>query len=674
MVGLLEALTRAAVTDTENPFAVAAFGDAMLADAELPATLVDLPQVHEASLPELTALAAAAVRANHEAAPTLINTVAERLAGTTHPLVFLDAADVALASPQLLATAGDELAQACWKRYAAARVSADGDGAYNALQAIARLALAGATTELLLRDALLRLRTDDAPGLLERVPRLLGLAVEYWGEGRCREVLQRLLEVREAAADAAFELALAQLRDALTATTLPEAIGGLATARDQFASAERAEEARDDAAAYRIALDAVLSFGASDSTERLTHASDELEAILSRRRAWLTGTHVAPWLAPRAQAEAEWETLITTLRAAAADLNRASWLSPAVAMERVLSAYMASRSITIVPAGKATAVAAIVEPAIEGAFIAREGLLQHLQDLLETRDFSESEAATVLAARIAARQIGTGQSELNGGEDWGKVLAAAPDIARALGPDAAADLVRLTASRLDLIAEINSLVGDTTASWTRSGHPLVDRLLSELITELEACGEFRGDVRTEFTALLTHTLRFIVDRADIGRTSGGRRTAYLFPWPNGNNPWHERELQNDYREWLRDGPLMNAVRVEEADIASGRADVTISLPTSRYTVEIKRELRDASRRNIASSFSGQSVAYAGTSAGLGMLLVLDLTSNPAGIAQVRESVWCERVPIPNADDRFLIVGVVHGNRTLPSEVVTVQAS
>jgi hypothetical protein len=150
--------------------------------------------------------------------------------------------------------AGHRLAQGARPLLAAAflegalRVAVTGAG--DPLTVLATLAVADPTTA--------------EPEYAERLPRLIGIALDRWsGEPTAatalRRTLQALRNVPDAAADAAFECGIDLLRQAADAdpgeaTALPTA------ARRHMASAQGGEEARDDAALYGAGIDALIAF------------------------------------------------------------------------------------------------------------------------------------------------------------------------------------------------------------------------------------------------------------------------------------------------------------------------------------------------------------------------------------------------------------------------------
>ena len=115
--------------------------------------------------------------------------------------------------------------------------------------------------------------------------------------------------------------------------------------------------------------------------------------------------------------------------------------------------------------------------------------------------------------------------------------------------------------------------------------------------------------------------------------------------------------------------LVLLVAVEVADVARGRADVTTTFGSLRYVTEVKRELRDASREHLEAAHLAQTSEYGGANVPFGQLLVLDLTPHPHGAPRVDERVWlAKHRPPGSSTDRFVVVGVVTGNRRTPHQL------
>jgi hypothetical protein len=668
MSTLIDVLGRYAAPETADLDELSEFGDSLLSRID-PRDFDDGELVGRAAEqfpPEFITLAEAATRAHDPHATSLLDAAAQTIPGLSK-LPFSVTADVALASPGLINTHGRNLAASLADRIEATRTT-DGLQAYAYLEALTRLGFVNPTAKFRAIGTMLSVSTDDANELLERLPRLVGLAHDYWAAPELIETLELLLEHADSRTDALFELAMTKLRAALDATSMPAVLAGLVGARNTFTTVEAAEEAREDATLYRCALNVVLALAtatAGTATDNAQQSLDDLTAAFRRRVAWTARPGLGGWVGPRRQAEAEWLILTRALQGAIQPLGQPSWLSPIETLDLVLAAYQASRSVT---ATSGEGLRLVLEPTIEATFVRREGLLGHLRAALSEDALSEhntAPAAELLDAAEGSLAAGTEPDAL------GKVWAAAPDLAAELGADSNPGVAAALTRALETTPEVIEILADAAQARararSRSADPIVDSLLANVLDGLEPCSEFQGTVAEEFTELITALLRFAADRTDVGVQSGGKaNVGYLFK-PEDGIPVLEVALQLDAGTWLKATPLRPAVRFEERDVAAGRADLTVTR-THRFTIEVKRELTDASRSGILMAYGGQAAAYSAAGPGISIAMVLDLTDHKGGVPALKESVWVDTVPVTGGAPRYVVTIVVRGNRVAPNKV------
>lgn len=658
-MSILEILSRKAVPEDLNLESIAAYGDQMLACAESLGSLDFVGDAASASAPELFALTEAMLRSGHILGAEFSSITGLLLLTIEQPLVFLDTVDVLLCSPHLLAEHGQRFNVNLNERFGQACSNGQGLRAYDYLETMTRLALSGASREFLMLENLLNLTIHDPVELVERAPRLIGIVAERWQTKGTQELLANLIEIPDAASDCLVELAFADLREGLQQSNNKDARAAFMQARDQFARAEAIEEAREDATIYRCAMDAILFFGSINATDAVAQAAEEMDSACKRRSAWAS-TRSRPWSRPSRQSEYEWAALVSTLRHSTEPLKRPSWVAPAATLSQVLRAYRASRSLTVVESTSGLEV--IIEPVIEAAFVRHEGLLAHLEDLASVMEMDGEEAFAVDALLAAARAA---PNDIDSGDAMGKALEAAPDLVRELGAASGASIASMANSHPDLLLQLEQAARQRRSAELRVVDPVVERLLERAALMLNECPDFNGVSGYEFRQLLAIIFRFLSDRADIGKQSGGEIVKYLFEAPAGKN-FTEDYLQRDVGQFLKGSLLRPNVRYEERDIAAGRADITVKPDVHRFSVEIKRESTNASAAAIRANYAGQASAYTAADIPLAVLLVLDLTPHPHGAPGVFDSVWVDRVPVPNGADRFVVVGVVRGNRKSPS--------
>lgn len=562
------------------------------------------------------------------------------------------------------------------------------------LEGAVRLAIAGAVRPYRVWETLESLTGDEPEDFVERLPRILGVALDCWAlheqsvTQSARLLLERLSADEAADVDAMFELGCDNLRSALTATEIPSVVSSLTTARNYFVAASAAEEARDDAVAYAAVCDAVLGFAAGDPA-RVSEAAERITGIMERRAAWLMGTHVSTWLQPRLAAEAAWSQLVLRLRAASNALHASAWMQPWDALDAVLGAYRSARTVRPVGASggaDAAGLATLVEPAIEDRFLREQAFLAILRHAAANPDENSSGVldvaiATQVLSRIASRETSATQDRSSGDDDEDAEAGPAIERLHRIAPTLIS-LIGLTqalhiAAGLDddSLLAIEGVAHNGDVARLRASDPLIVPLLDRLLAELSQHPEFTGDVRMTFTALLEQTLLFLKSRSDLTRTSllgagkaGTKPYDYRRKPAAGERQPVEADLQRDFHHWLLTGPLATIVMVEPIDIALGRADVLVHFGALRYLTEIKKDADDSGRTHLESKYLTQAAEYTNTNAPFGQLLVLDLTPKTAhGSLRVDELTWLAKHRPPGAQvDRYVVVGVVSGNRITPS--------
>ncbi|MFD7596299.1 hypothetical protein ACFV6D_25095 [Kitasatospora sp. NPDC059812] len=566
------------------------------------------------------------------------------------------------------------------------------------LEGAVRLAASQAVSPYRVWEALDELPLDGPEDFLERMPRLLGVALDCWSDqepvaGTVRGLLRRLADDEATDADAWFELGCDHLRTALSSTDLDQVALQIAQARKLFANTAATIEARQDADAYTALCDALLGFTAG-SAAQVAQAADALDRALDQQAAWLRGTHQAPWLQPRRAAEAAWSHLLIQLRSASELLEQPVWMNAWRALDCVLDAYRASRTVRPVGTGDdLTGLAALIEPAIEDGFLRQHSLLavlRHAADHPSEHPSVGLDTATAAAvlARIDARTTRTPGSdgsheaeeadeEPPGGEP-ARLHRLAPVFTMTLGPQEA---VRIGAQLDDqALAAVEALAYTHDVARLQATDPVVIPTLDRILQQLSAHPHFTGEVRTTFTALVTQTLLFLKSRTDMTRSNlfgpgkkvpGSKKSEPPYdyrrkPEPGQREPL-EGDLQRDFHGWLQSGPLHNTVQVESVDIGMGRADVLVHFGALRYLTEIKKDDTDNTRGYLENHYLKQASEYTNTNAPFGQLLVLDLTAKTTGTRRLEELTWITtHRPDGALIDRAVVAGIVSGQRVTPA--------
>ncbi|MBM0201957.1 hypothetical protein JNW90_01650 [Micromonospora sp. STR1s_5] len=545
------------------------------------------------------------------------------------------------------------------------------------LEGALRLAIAGAARPIRVIGAL---ELEDVPhidpGYAERLPRLIGAALDRWGADEAvaltlRQDLDSLRSVPDAAADATFEYGLDLLRQAANAQATT-ALDLIIRAREQMATAAAAEEARDDAALYGAGLDAIVAFSRADRA-MLVSCRDSVTSLLNHREAWLRGLHTPAWRRPRQEAERAWARLVLILDSAAEHLAAPAWLDAWEALSAVVEAYELDRGVSPVPGSAAIpGLAAVIRPTIEKTIAQQQSLLAALRHATESAAAMpeppiEAPQLEALRGRIDvltdrpveqrhAREPGDPSEDDLPTLD--RLISRAPTLLAVLGQHKAELLARdINDGALDIMEGVAYRRISESA-----GGPAIDLLKRKLDSGLQDCPDYAGLVRQYFDLLNWELATFLATRHDM-QLSG--TLAYLKPFTAGEAP-HEEKLQTDYANWLRGGQLAGRIQVEVSNVATGRVDIQVGFGTIRFYIEVKRELTNATDASLEQSYLTQAADYSGTNATLGQLLVLDLTKHPDGVRHLRETTWvAKHRPTGSGVDRYVVVGVVIGNRDTP---------
>ncbi len=558
------------------------------------------------------------------------------------------------------------------------------------LNAAVRLAIGQVVTPYRIWECLDQLSLLDAPeDFVELLPRTIGAALDTWASeptvaSTLRRLLDELSQLDASDTDAAYEIGCDRLRTALSGTDLAEITQQLIDARRHFATST-AEESRVDAVCLIAACDAVLAFTRTDAAA-VTATATRIEQALEQRTAWQLRTHQPQWTRPRRSAEIAWYQLVVLLDNAAGALGDPVWMNPWVALDAVLSAYSADR--TVQPLGSDAGLKVLIKPAIEDAFLREQHFLRVLERAMQEPDHHvgsvpfDQQTAQLILAKVRSRQsrTPTQPSETDDSPDGDphdpdRLYRLAPMLVRILGFQAASEMAT-SLSDTELSA-IGGLAENADHSRYSSDDPVVTPLLDSILDELSTHPDFTGQVRATFTALALQILLFLKSRLDLTTANlVGKSIDDQDPYDyrrrpkTGQRKALESDLQRDLHSWLLSGPLQNSVSSEPIDLAVGRGDLILRFGSLRYLAEIKRDEKDCSREKTEAKYLTQAAEYSNTNVPFGLLLVLDLTNKTSsgGTRRLDELVWVTtHRPTGATTDRKVVVGVLPGNRLTPSE-------
>ncbi|MGW4599242.1 hypothetical protein ACWEOA_28685 [Streptomyces sp. NPDC004457] len=647
--------------------------EAVLADA--------VPMAEGPNLPYLLrALARSADTVDAADADALYAAARHGLEHPHAPWVLSDALDVLSTSLPLLAHLAGPTALIL-TRHAEAALAGTGPAhlAQPAIAGLLRLALADHANPRRLLLLLTDITATEPVPALERLPILIGIAYDHYRDAGLLDILTALENQPDlppaTRADAGFELALATLHQALTATDPTTLEQHLRMALMRLTTLDRQHENRLDARAYAAALDAVLAFtdptqhpGSSDVQQRLTAAANRLEVTVAQLTAWTAALHPLDWLSARGATRTAWSRLILTLRTAAEDLAEPSWYAAADALNRVLDVYQASRTVHTHPTtADKIGLEILLTPALEASFLRNEGLLHQLERALATDpQFTDHPDARTLHEAVRARQRSAPPTE---GVMPGKALEGRPELAALFTDEGTVLRDDLDP---DLLDQAERYLHQARRGYAPTGNVEFDNHMNELLERLEDSPSWKTPVKHHFATLLDQFLRFLYDRFDAQADRYGERTAYLGPpRPNADgeiHPWPEKALQDDLLQQLSAVMTPDTIRRELIDVASGRTDITYTpQPGSRYVIEVKRRLTSATPEAVERDYLAQGANYTATSPPFGILAIGDHSNHRGGYSDIEDRVWIiQHARSATEVPRLIVAGVLPIGRSTPS--------
>lgn len=387
------------------------------------------------------------------------------------------------------------------------------------LEVALRAAIAGAVPRY---GVLAQLTAPTSRSAEERdsgLAKLIGVALDLLATVDDRaDLIGALSALKEhGSPDAAFEMAIAELREALTAEDEESAKSTIRRARDMFQAASQVEESRDDASAYAAACSAVIAFIESDSNT-LRAAAESARHTANTRALLLHRTHQHAWLQPRRSAEIAWLALAWRLETAADELEADEFLDTWEAIDALVAVYRYDRARS--PFGSDTG--SLVRPAIENRLAQRLSMIRQLQravDLDTQRPTPKlpPEAVELLQAAKRARPRSSRSASRSKSSEDPKEPANLPylntlldgDLDMLLG-DSEIDVNKLR--RLEIAAE--SLTWSGVVDRPDLVHPVLEELENRLFAALSENPAFSTSAGGNFALLVSVTLRFLLMAAD----------------------------------------------------------------------------------------------------------------------------------------------------------------
>ncbi|MFG3391623.1 hypothetical protein EF914_38090 [Streptomyces sp. WAC05458] len=610
-----------------------------------------------------------------EACKPLYDAVLNGLRTNSSHAAFASATDALASQPALARELGTPLARTLLARLQQAR-DADDDLAaaligVEAAECLVQLTLAGVTKAARLLGAMDEATEDPAAlpeAMATRLPRLLGVLDAHHPGAGLREALERCLMLDHTCRDAAFELALGDLRQALEQDQYAPMAEQLRRTQDRLAELITLDPDRLDAQLYHAAIEAVLGLSAPDAPARVHTAASTLRDALHRYRDYRTRTRTPAWARPRQNDVIAWSELTVLLDAAATHLAHDDpWYEGGNGiLTALLRAYTAHNTVAVLtdtPA--AVAVETLVAPVIEDAFLQHEHRQRFLEHALaHDEELRDDPAAQRLHAALLQRTKTNENAPDHQAGDRGKARRW-QRLAHQLKDDFASFVDRTPEHVLDRL-ELGLRTHDDVLAAIAD--PKYGRLKARLLRQLENSRDWITGVADEFTALLETTIRFAYLCYDIGRKMGGSYTEYLRKRDKDGKKQKVDEalFHQHYREVLQFSALFSVVNSEVIDKAGGRTDILISFGAVQFNVECKIEEDDASETALR-QYVAQAAEYQNTNAGFAILLALDKTVDAEGAVNLFESIWIEPVQRPGESEPCLVVIIrIPGGRENPN--------
>ena len=507
--------------------------------------------------------------------------------------------------------------------------------------------------QLRLLDFFLGLAPDDDTEFLRHAAKIVGVAFSHWRDKELVEVLSKLVHLEPIRSEAAFELGMASLAEAIDQTDSIAAITNFRDARDWFGESDGVSECRPEASLYFDSLNLLLDFQSGSASASLSSMSARVQQHAFELHAW-SGDINPPWMGARHAEAACWSALAGAVAGLADSLNEPSWWEPTTVIEMgLLSVYSAGRSI--LRRDQHGGVESLVRPRIHASLATQAGQAHHVRTWLQKNATHEwSTEARALIAQIDAF-ISQSGSPINPPVAASDRTSLAAIIARSNIPEQ---------QRTVLLGVVENAMCLQVANMTSAENNVIERCCKEAQGHPDYSANTNG--ARLFDTVLLWLVRFIFNRLEL--TMGDDATgAYLFERTDGSLP-HEDELQQDFFRWV--ATCAAGSDLEPSNIASGRADIRLKSGPERLIVEVKREETDSSFDALFRSYAAQTTDYQNVSIRLGVLLVLDLaTPNRDGTPHLTSLFEMRHVHrYGESQPRVVLIVKVPGRRKRPSDL------
>jgi hypothetical protein len=544
---------------------------------------------------------------------------------------------------------------------------------------------------------LLRLKPDQDRYLLVAACKVIGRLDSAKPEPLLYAKVLLFLESNDPAvrAEALYQKAFIDLGNALRSSSVSELSRKLQEVRTAFQEASLAEEQRPDAILWMYFLDSILLFLQGRFDTNLALQFQALETTIER----FVGQFVNPKGYSTAFERYIAQQILVAFRALLTATKRLAnvdeWLDLSTAVIELANLYAQVRGNTsdiIEHLGiryKFADLSDKVFAASVGPILQKSVNLKRLEQIRVDYEAQENSEITLQGLKLL--------------EDMAKaaILVDFPQ-----GGKLPEKFVRFAEQQgVEPVEMFNEfLEAESPVQWAEK-YRLVSTLLYPVSTEISINFELDKLIRPillEITKILpTYPLlmwerlcQILVFMIHFARFTRNNLPKYVLCKDDGGlgQTASEGDLKEALYHFLSAGAASNGMSYETSKVAGGRVDLSIKFPEVSFPIEVKHEFKSIEPQHIRKVFLAQPDAYASATAQVSLLMVLDLRKQNASghnnnqkpasgepkqvfsLYDLSQSFRVESLKpdpdIPNAISNAIIVGLIPGNRPLPSSMAT----
>lgn len=484
-----------------------------------------------------------------------------------------------------------------------------------------------------LQASILDVSLDDDPKFLRHVAKVAGAILRHYPDADFRLLLEQLATLDEAADEAAMEIGLAELRDALAAPTEEALWSALKSALDWFERSLDKSEGRPDAKLYKLCANFLLIVRDDGLRTELREHLPELETAAVEYTAYAQARHTShSWLGVSSKERFHWLSMATKLAALAQSLTKEVWLNVALVIEgELLSIFYPGSEFFGLPS--TPGLDASMQAATIRGLQERRYYLQALDEWIEV-NANHGKAGAVVKLRETIKR--TLEDTIYRRPFDATTTSRLVEVLKDAGFSEA--VAQMGVSALRMHSDANVLVAD---------------LWQKIIAQFSRQPDYSrfAEARMLVESMVGLLLRFLDARSNIS-VSTDPAASYLFV--QTGKPPVEHDLQLDFLKFLQTGgaPTFQA---EARDRGGGRADIDVQFRGVKTIVEVKKDGNVSHNAALANRYAGQATGYLTTGVRFGFLLVLDLTDRQGHQQHISERISVERKTPTGSETEYLIV-------------------